>query len=195
MQDLSFIRRTIEGAQSFTDVPGYGLVAIGGTAIAASVLAAAQVSAGAWLSVWLSEAAVAASIGGITMWRKMKRRVELSGAPVLSRPARKFLLGVWPGLLAGAVLTFALIDLRAMWAQYSTVPRVLPGIWLLLYGVSITTAGAFSVRAVPLMGVGLMLMGAIALLVPSAPRELLLALGFGVWQIGFGLWIARRHGG
>ena len=57
------------------------------------------------------------------------------------------------------------------------------------------TAGAFSVRVVPLMGIGFMVLGSIALLVPALSGDLLLALGFGGLQIAFGAVIARRHGG
>jgi hypothetical protein len=197
IQDLSFIRRTMEGASSFTDVPGWGLVAIGLTAIGASLLAPrASSNPGEWLNVWLAEACLAALIGGVTMWRKLRKRVHVSGAPVLSVPARKFLFGFWPGMVAGAVLTFAFIDTNTLWTQYGELPRMLPGIWLLMYGVSVTTAGAFSVRAVPLMGAGLMALGVFDLLfVPKVGLDLMLGLGFGVWQIAFGFWIARRHGG
>ena len=195
IQDLSFIRRIMEGAASFTDVPGWGLVVIGLTALAAAPLAAGETSAGRWLTVWLLEAALAASIGGIAIWRKMRRRPRADGSPVFSAPARKFFFGFWPAMLAGAVLTFALIDFTDIWRPGSAVPRVLPGVWLLLYGVGITTAGAFSVRAVPMMGLGLMGFGIAALLLPSLPAAVPLALGFGAWQLAFGIWIARRHGG
>lgn len=195
IQDLSYIRRTMEGASSFTDVPGWGLVAIGVTAIGASFVAATQESAGWWITVWLVEATIAAAIGVGMTWRKMRRRARSSGAPMLSAPARKFLFGFWPAIFAGAVITAALIDPVRVWDAYSTVPHILPGVWLLLYGVGVMTAGAFSVRAVPLMGAGFILLGAIALLVHRAPENLLLALGFGPWQIAFGIWIARRHGG
>ncbi len=195
IQDLSFIRRTMEGAASFTDVPGWGLVVIGLSAIGAAALAAGQATAGRWLTVWLVEACLGASIGGWSTWRKMRRRPRPDGAPMFSAPARKFLFGFWPAMLAGAVLTFALIDLNAVWREASTVPRVLPGMWLVLYGVAITTAGAFSVRAVPLMGLGLMAIGIVALVVPNISTDLALACGFGLWQIAFGAWIARRHGG
>ena len=195
IQDLSFIRRTMEGAASFTDVPGWGLVVVGLSAIAAAAVASAQVSAGRWLTVWLVEAILGATIGGLATWRKMRRRPRAIGAPVFSAPARKFLFGFWPAMLAGAVLTFSLIDMTGIWSADSTVPRVLPGLWLLLYGVAITTAGAFSVRAVPLMGLGLMSIGIVALVVPRVSADLLLASGFGLWQIAFGAWIARRHGG
>jgi hypothetical protein len=195
LQDLSFIRRTMEGASSFTDVPGWGLVAIGVTALGAAALANSQPSAGRWFAVWMAEAVAATLLGGGMMWRKMRKRVRVEGSPVLSVPARKFLFGFWPAILAGAVLTFALIDLRDMWQVGSKAPRALPGLWLLLYGVGVVTAGAFSVRAVPLMGTAFMGLGTVALLVPGVSGDVSLGLGFGVLQIAFGIWIARRHGG
>ena len=196
LQDLSFIRRTMEGASSFTDVPGWGLVAVGVSAIGAAALASRQPTAAQWIGVWLAEAVIAVALGGGAMWRKIRRNASrVPGGPLLSVPARKFLFGFWPAILAGAVLTFALIDPHTIALTSSEVPRALPGLWLLLFGVGVLTAGAFSVRAVPLMGGAFMLLGAVALLVRSLSADLLLALGFGALQIGFGLWIARRHGG
>ncbi len=193
IQDLSFIRKTMEGAASFTDVPGWGLVLIGLTAVGAAALASAQPTAVRWLAVWLGEAVLGATLGSALMLRKMRHRA--GPGPVLSVPARKFLLGFWPAILAGAVLTVSLADRGGMWQQGSRAPEVLPGLWLLLYGVGVVTAGAFSVRAVPLMGVGFMALGTVALLVPQVPGDLLLALGFGGLQLVFGILIARRHGG
>ena len=193
IQDLSFIRRTMEGAASFTDVPGWGLALTGVTALIAAWVAAVQPTAIRWLAVWLVEALLGASLGTALMLRKMQLR---SGpGPMLSVPARKFLLGFWPSVIAGAILTVSLADRGGMWQPGSRAPEVLPGLWLLLYGVGVVTAGAFSVRAVPLMGIGFMFLGAMALLVPSLPGDLLLALGFGGLQIAFGAFIARRHGG
>jgi hypothetical protein len=71
----------------------------------------------------------------------------------------------------------------------------LPGLWLLLYGTAVTTAGAFSIRVVPIMGLCLMGIGAAALVVAPTGGNLFMAVGFGVVQIGFGLLIARRYGG
>ena len=195
MQDLSFIRRTMEGASAFTDVPGWGLTLIGASAIATSIVAARSDTAGGWLTTWLAEAVVGAVLGFGAMWQKMRRRGPRTDRPMLSTPARKFLFGFWPAMAAGAVLTAALVDPRGLWSPAGVLPAALPGIWLLLYGVAITTAGASSVRAVPIMGAGFMLLGAIALLWPGASGDLLLGLGFGVWQIAFGVYIARRHGG
>src|SRR6478736_8968681 len=193
IQDLSFIRRTMEGAASFTDVPGWGLVAIGVTAIGAAFVAHTQPTSFRWLAIWLLEAIIGATVGSALMFRKMQERG--GEGPVVSVPARKFLLGFWPAIIAGAILTVALADRGGMWNPGSRAPEVLPGLWLLLYGVGVVTAGAFSVGAVPAKGNGFMALGALALLVPSLPGDLLLALGFGGLQIAFGVVIARRHGG
>lgn len=195
IQDLSFIRRTMEGAASFTDVPGRGLMALGVIAIGASLLAARQPSAEGWLSVWLTTAVVGGAVGAGTILHKMRRRLTADAAFQLSAPARKFFLGYWPALVAGALLTLALVDLATPGVESRVVERLLPGLWLLLYGTGVTTAGAHSVRAVPMMGIGFMTLGAIALLVPAAGGNLMLGLGFGALHIGFGLHIARRHGG
>ena len=74
IQDLSFIRRTMEGAASFTDVPGWGLALIGVTAVGAAAWASAQPTAILWLAVWLAEALLGATLGSALMLRKMRRR-------------------------------------------------------------------------------------------------------------------------
>ena len=74
-------------------------------------------------------------------------------------------------------------------------PRQIPGVWLLLYGVAVMQAGAFSVRTIPVMGAVFVLAGAIALPMPWFWANVMLAVGFGVVHIVFGAYIARRHGG
>jgi len=180
---LRYIRETMERAAEFTAVPGWGGVAMGLTAIAASVAASRQNSPRAWLTVWLIEAFVAVAIAAPSAATKAHR----ANSSLLSGPGRKFLLSFAPPILVGGLLTFALFQVGAYAA--------LPGVWLLLYGTAIVTGGAFSVRVVPVMGLCLMAVGGIALFAPANWGDAFMAAGFGAGQIGFGFWIARHHGG
>jgi hypothetical protein len=179
---LRYIRETMERAAEFTAVPGWGGVAMGVTAIVAALAAARQSSPRAWLAVWLVEAFVAVAIAAPSAATKAHR----ANTTLLSGPGRKFLLSFAPPIIVGGLLTFTLFRGGAF--------AELPGVWLLLYGTAIVTGGAFSVRVVPVMGLCLMALGAIALFTAGWGNAFM-AAGFGVLQIGFGLWIARHHGG
>lgn len=183
LEDLTFIRDTIARAGTVTSVPGWGGVAMGVTAVIASWIAAQQASGAEWIAVWLAEAVLALGIGGVTMIRK----AEASKTPLMTRAGKLFVRAFVPPILAGAVLSAVLYRLDLV--------RLLPGVWLLLYGTAVTTAGAHSVRVVPLLGVSFMSLGAAAFVLPASWGNPLMALGFGGLQIGFGLLIARKFGG
>ncbi len=181
--NLRFIRDTMERASAFTAVPGWGGVWMGLSALAAAGLSTLASTPREWLGIWLAEAFLAVAIGVASMAAKA-RRVRLS---LFAGPARRFLLTLSPPLIAGAVLTIALAQ--------SGLTTFLPGVWLLLYGTAVVTGGAFAVRIVPVMGVGFMLLGAIALAAPPSWGTAFLAAGFGGLQIVFGIRIAKRYGG
>src|SRR2546421_10773379 len=183
MDNLRFIRETMERASSFTAVPGWGAFFMGVTALAATVIAAEQSSAKAWLETWLVEAVVASLVGGWAMDRKARKQETT----LLSGPARKFILGLTPPILVGALLTYVFFRAGMM--------RDVPGMWLLLYGTGVVTGGAFSVRIVPLKGVSFMILCTIALFSPASWGNFYMATGFGLLNILFGIIIARRHGG
>jgi hypothetical protein len=183
MDNLRFIRETMERASSFTAVPGWGGVLMGVTALCATVVAAQQPTRNLWLATWVVEALLALIIGGWAMDRKARR----AETPVLSGPGRKFALSYSPPILVGVLLTVVLYRAGVMSA--------LPGMWLLLYGTGVVTGGAFSVKIVPIMGLCFMLLGAVALFTPAAWGNYLMAAGFGGLHIIFGIIITRRHGG
>jgi hypothetical protein len=183
MDNLRFIRETMEGAAYFTAVSGLGEVTVGLTAVAASYVAARQATVSGWLLVWLWEALLAFLITtGTIVWKARRSETDL-----FSGPGRRFALGLFPPLIAGALLTPVLLT--------SGDVDVLPGLWLLLYGAGVVTGGAFSVRTVPVMGLAFMGLGAVALVAPSSWRDGLLAAGFGGLHVLFGAVIAWRHGG
>jgi len=182
MDNLRYIRQTLERAGSFTAVPGKGGVLMGLVALAAGRLAARQPSAATWIAVWML-AAVAALAIGIAGAALKSRRFDL---PLFSGPGRKFIAGFTPAIFAGGVLT--LVFYRA------GISGFLPGVWLLLYGAAVLSGGWASVRVVPLMGACFMVAGTLALLVPGY-NDQLLSLGFGGLHLVFGTVIAVKYGG
>jgi len=183
MDNLRFIRETMEQATAFTAVSGWGLLIVGLTALMAAALAARTHTRDGWLAVWLGEGLLSFLIaGGATI-----HKARTSMMPVFSMPGRRFALSFSPPMVVGALLTAVL--------YHSGAVAVLPGAWLLLYGTGIVTGGAFSVRVVPVMGLCFMAVGAAALFVPATWADGLMALSFGGLHVLFGLVIVRRYGG
>ena len=182
LEDIRYIRETMERSSAFTAVPGWGGVAMGCTALAAAWLAARQLLPSGQLAVWLGEGVLAASIALVATQRKAQR----AGAPLTSGPGSKFARTFLPAIVAGAALTAALGG--------SQMAGLLPGVWLLLYGAGVVTAGASSVQVVRVMGILFMLTGGIALFLPAWGNALM-ALGFGGLHIVFGVVIAKKYGG
>jgi hypothetical protein len=183
IENLRYIRDTMARSASFTAVPGLGQVVIGVTALAAAWLAHRTPTTLSWLSVWLAEAVLALAIGGVTIVRKA-RAVKDS---VVTGPGRRVLLHFLPAFGSAAVLTAALV--------LAGSTSLLPGLWLLLYGTGVVAAGAFSVRPVPLMGIGFLVVGTVALFTSAALGDVWMATGFGGLHLIFGGIIARRYGG
>ena len=183
IDNLRYIRETMESAGSFTAVPGLGGIVMGLTALLAAPLAARQPTIERWLAVWLAEALLAFVIGMVSMSRKARA----ARTPLLFGPGRKFALSLFPPLGVAALLTAVLYR--------AGMPGLIPGTWLLLYGTGVVTGGAFSVRIVPVMGLCFTLEGAVALFCPASWGNWFMAAGFGGIQIVFGIIIARRYGG
>jgi hypothetical protein len=183
MDNLRYIRGTMERAGSFTAVPGLGGVLMGSSALVAAWIATPELGIGHWLTVWTIECALGIVIG-MTAAAMKARRMH---SPLLTGPGRKFLAGFSPAIFAGAVLTLVFHGAGMSW--------FLPGIWLLLYGTAVLSAGWGSVRVVPLMGLCFMVVGTVTLLMPDLPGNVFLAVGFGGLHIVFGTIIAVKHGG
>jgi hypothetical protein len=183
MDNLKFIRETMERAGSFTAVPGWGGFVIGLSALAAAAIAWRQPRLDRWLITWMAEGALALGVGALAM----KRKAHSADIPLLSAPGRRFVLSFAPPLMVGALLTFVMYR--------AGLPAAIPGTWLLLYGTGVVTGGAFSVRVVPVMGLCFMSIGAVALFCPFAWGTAFLAAGFGGLHLIFGWIIARKYGG
>ena len=183
IDNLQFIRETMERSTHFTAVPGYGGMLMGVTAVAAAFIANSQTYLVDSLMTWLIEAALAFAIGILAMWQKSK----IGGQSLLSAPSKKFAMSFAPPLIAGVAIVLG------VWRQgdyYS-----MPAICMLCYGAAVVCGGAFSVRVVPIMGWCFIVLGATAFALPSNYGNLMMGLSFGALHIVFGAVIARRYGG
>ncbi|HEY0604515.1 MAG TPA: hypothetical protein VGD58_16465 [Herpetosiphonaceae bacterium] len=183
VDNLRFIRETMEAATSFTAVSGWGQVIVGITALITAGIATTLAQPDAWLVLWLGEALLAIGI----IIAATVRKTRAASMPLFSAPARKFVFSFSPPLIAGAILTLILYQAGAT--------GLIQGMWLLLFGTGIVTGGAFSVKIVPIIGMCFMVLGSIALLCPASWNTWFMAAGFGVLNIICGVLIARRHGG
>ena len=149
-------------------------------------LAAAWMARGAapdrWVAIWLLAACVAfvLALGGLIL------KARRLGEPLLRGPGRKFLMGTMPAIFAGGLMTWPLVQVGAL--------HLLPGVWLLLYGIAVLGGGAFSVRIIPAVGAAFLALGAVALWQPGLGGEAM-AVGFGGLHLVFGMIVAWRHGG
>ena len=183
MDNLAFIRDTMEAAGAFTAVSGWGMVAVGIIATIAAVISFAQQSVVQSLFVWLAAAVLAPMV---MLWA-IVQKARRAHVPLLSGPGRKFVLSFSPPMLVGALLTIVLYR--------AGLVGTIPGMWLLLYGTAVVAGGAFSVKLVPLMGFCFMLAGTLALFTPQSWNDWIMAAAFGGLHIGFGIPVAWRHGG
>jgi len=183
MDNLRFIRETMERSASFTHVSGLGGVLMGAIALAAGATASVVSERNAWLTVWLGAAGLSFAVAAWAMARKSRTE----GVSLLSGPGRRFAWNMIPPLLAGGILTLGLVR--------AGLYDLLPPTWLLLYGAGVVTGGSYSVRSIPLMGVGFMLAGILALVSPPAWGDAYMAGAFGGLHIAFGFVIWRKHGG
>jgi len=160
-----------------------GVVGLVAALVAATLSTAGPDFHRQWLLTWLGAAAVATTVGIVSMIRKSRR----AGVSLVSGPARRFALAFLPAIATAGALTAALVSRGDF--------DLLPPVWLLLYGVAVSAGGALSVRVVPFMGAALLATGVAAFFVSFPAANLLLGFGFGIVQIAGGLVIMRRYGG
>lgn len=195
LDNLRFIRETMERAGTFTAISGQGIALTGIIALLAFGISGPNLGSPRWLASWMG-AAVAAIIVSATL---TLRKASASSVTISGALGRKLALAFFPSLVAGAVITA--VALRAEWYM------ALPGLWLITYGAAVMAGGALSAPVIPVMGASFMFLGAMALGAPvvlhnawSEPARAMLlnglmTAGFGGLHLFFGWAIARRYGG
>jgi hypothetical protein len=183
LENLRYIRNTIEAAHTFTTVPGKGCIAMGITALAAVGVESLPGLAAHWLGIWVAAAIVAC---GSALWF-MEQKARAQGLSLRRAVAKRFFMTLAPAFIAGAILTAALAG---------RVDReLITGMWLLLYGTGLAACGLFAIPAVFTAGLAFMGLGAATLWLPPGSAHIVLALGFGGIHLALGATIVRHHGG
>jgi hypothetical protein len=183
VENLRYIRSTIEAAHTFTTVPGKGCIAMGVTALGAVGIESIPQLAPHWLAIWVGAAIVACVAA---LWF-MEQKARAQGLSLRRAVAKRFFMTLAPAFIAGAILTAALAG---------QVDRELTtGMWLLLYGAGLAACGLFAIPAVLTAGLAFMALGTATLWLPPGSAHIVLALGFGGIHLALGTTIVRHHGG
>lgn len=183
LENLRYIRSTIEAAHTFTTVPGKGCIAMGLTALAAVGLESIPALAPHWLAIWVGAAIIAC---GSALWF-MEQKAHAQGLSLRRAVARRFFMTLAPAFLTGAILTAALAG--------HVNRELITGMWLLLYGTGLAACGLFAIPAVFTAGLAFLGLGAATLWLPPGSAHIVLALGFGGIHLALGTAIVRHHGG
>ena len=183
VENLRYIRSTIEAAHTFTTVPGKGCIAMGITALVAVAVESLPRLAELWLTVWIGAAIVACAAA---LWF-MEQKARAQGLSLRRAVARRFFMTLAPAFLAGAILTAALAG--------KVDREIMTGMWLLLYGTGLAACGLFAIQAVFTAGLAFMALGTATLWLPTGSAHIVLALGFGGIHLALGTTIVRHHGG
>jgi hypothetical protein len=182
---LNYIRASIDAAGAFA-VPGTAGIAMGLVGLAAAGIASIPALAGYWLIIWLAAATIGAGLGVVLVARHRSG----VGLPLYRGPARRFVLCLCPALLAGGVLTAVLYQ--------AGDARLLPGVWLLLYGCAVLSATLMTapamMRLIGTMGALFVVCAALAFEVSPGWHNVILGGGFGVLHLVFGSMIGRIDG-
>ncbi|MGH8295484.1 MAG: hypothetical protein ACRETZ_08300 [Steroidobacteraceae bacterium] len=182
---LNYIRASIDAAGVFA-VPGTAGIAMGTVGLFAAGVASIPALAGYWLLIWLVAATVGAALGVVLVARHRSG----VGLALYRGPARRFVLCLCPALLAGGVLTAVLCQVGDA--------RLIPGVWLLLYGCAVLSAALMTapamMRLIGVMGGLFVVCGAIAFELSPRWQNVVLGAGFGLLHLVFGFLIGRIDG-
>lgn len=180
-QTLSVIRTLMERGTRYTNLSGNAGIAVGMITLLGCVLRI-------WfhtplLSTWLGVLIAAA---GSTFYFTAEM-ARMNGEPFWTRQTRTVVTALMPAFTAGLILTVVLARLGQ--------EALLPGVWMLLWGVGALAMAFFTPRVISLLGLAFLGAGTYSLLFAGpASDSLQMGLTFGAIHLAYGaLLTAARH--
>lgn len=179
-QTLSVIRTLMERSTRYTNLSGHAGIAAGLLTLLGSALRHWYQTP--FLPTWLG-VLLAACVANVLFAAGMARA---NGEPLWTRQAQTVLLSLTPAFAAGLVLTAVLAR--------TGLTLLLPGMWMLLWGVGALAMSFFTPRIISLLGVAFMVVGTVSLVAPAANDALSMAMSFGAIHLVYGgVLFAARH--
>ena len=171
-QTLSVIRTLMERGTQYTHLSGHAGIAAGGLTLLGSFLRLRFDTP--FLPTWLG-VLVLASATTILFTGALHRA---NGEPLWTRQARTVTLALLPSLTAALILTAVL--------SRAGQEALLPGIWMLLWGVGALAMSFFTPRVISALGGTFLVAGTVTLTSGFADDALTMALTFGLIHLGYG---------
>jgi len=171
-QNLSVIRTLMERGTRYTNLSGHAGIAVGALALAGAL-------ARVWfrtpfLATWLC--VLMAAAGATVLFTAAMARAN--GEPVWTRQARTVTLALAPSL--GVALLLTLVLSRA------GEEALLPGIWMLLWGIGALAMSFFTPRVISTLGLTFLAAGSLTLLGGVRNDAWSMGLSFGAIHLLFG---------
>jgi len=172
-QTLAVIRTLMERSTSYTNLSGHAGIAAGALALLGCVL---RVQYGTpFLPTWFGvlTAALAASVFFTAALARANQE------PLWTRQSRTVVLALTPAFTAALILTAVLerVGQEAM----------LPGVWMLLWGVGALAMSFFTPRVIWLLGVTFMVTGTFTLFLGPFNDALSMGATFGAVHLTYGI--------
>jgi hypothetical protein len=190
-EDIKLIRDIMEKSARYTHFTGLSGVISGFLGLAgcwATVWIALKFSFEQQKSLFIITWVAVLVLALVQDFALAQRNAKRSGGSIWTPATYQVLKAVFPGVFVAFIIS--LECLRE--GSYAAIPCI----WALGYGAALCAAGMVSTREVSTYGVIQLVTGSLGLLLLSSRPEntfYLLALSFGVYQILFGLWMARKQ--
>jgi hypothetical protein len=172
-QTLSLIRTLMERSTCYTNLSGHAGIAAGVATLVGCAMRTWYNTP--FLSTWIG-VLIAAAGASVYFTAAMARA---NGEPPWTRQAKTVMLAFTPGLVAGLVLTAVLAR--------AGQERLLPGVWMLLWGVGALAMSLFTPRHFSLLGISFMTAGTLTLFINPANDALSMGLSFGAIHLVYGI--------
>jgi len=156
-QTLSVIRTLMERSTRYTNLSGHAGVAAGVLALGGSALRLWWNTP--FLLTWLG--VLVAAAGAIVFFTA--RMARMNGEPFWTRQTRTVVVALMPAFVAALVLTAVLEQ------AHQTV--LLPGIWMLMWGVGALAMSFFTPRVLWVLGITFMACGMATFLLSPVPMR------------------------